>query len=176
MLGRNLYDVRRTCDRRVDGPLCYKGFEWIETWMNDPSVKKQLGVNPSLTFESCSTKVNQAFASQADGMRNSALLLTDLVNEGVRLLVYAGNAGTRDRNFFDLLKCAHYEPDAMCNFMGNERWVSKFDNIFHEEFASALSVPWTVKHSGRTAGTVRTAGGSGSTAGNVTFITVHEAG
>ena len=61
--------------------------------MNDPAVKKQLGVHPSLTFESCSADVNQAFASQADGMRNSALLLTDLVNEGVRLLVYAGNAG-----------------------------------------------------------------------------------
>ena len=31
--------------------------------------------------------------SQDDGMRNSALLLTDLVNEGIRLLVYAGTAG-----------------------------------------------------------------------------------
>lgn len=92
-LGLNVYDVRRTCDRRVDGPLCYKGLEWVQTWMNDPAVKKQLGVHPSLTFESCSADVNQAFASQADGMRNSALLLTDLVNEGVRLLVYAGNAG-----------------------------------------------------------------------------------
>lgn len=30
---------------------------------------------------------------QGDGARNSAKLLTDLVNEGVRLLVYAGNAG-----------------------------------------------------------------------------------
>jgi cathepsin A (carboxypeptidase C) len=61
--------------------------------MNDPAVKQELGVHPSLTFESCSTGVNQAFAAQADGMRNSALLLTDLVNEGVRLLVYAGTAG-----------------------------------------------------------------------------------
>ena len=92
-LGLNVYDVRRTCDRRVDGPLCYKGLEWVQTWMNDPAVKKELGVQPSLTFESCSTEVNKAFASQADGMRNSALLLTDLVNEGVRLSVYAGNAG-----------------------------------------------------------------------------------
>ena len=90
-----MYDVRRTCDRKVDGPLCYKGLEWVQTWMNDPAVKKELGVHPSLTFESCSEDVNKAFAAQADGMRNSALLLTDLVNEGVRLLVYAGNAGTR---------------------------------------------------------------------------------
>ena len=60
--------------------------------------------------------------------------------------------------------------------MGNERWVSKFDNIFHEEFASSQPTPWTVKDSGRVAGTVRTAGGNGHTAGNVTFLIIHEAG
>ena len=94
-LGLNLYDVRRTCDRQKDGPLCYKGLEWVEAWMNDAAIKKELGVNPSLTFQSCNMRVNQDFTAQADGMRNSALLLTDLVNEGVRLLVYAGNAGMR---------------------------------------------------------------------------------
>jgi cathepsin A (carboxypeptidase C) len=61
--------------------------------MNDPTVKEQLGVPSSLTFESCNMGVNRDFTAQADGMRNSALLLTELVNEGVRLLVYAGNAG-----------------------------------------------------------------------------------
>lgn len=66
--------------------------------------------------------------------------------------------------------------DAMCNFMGNERWVSKFDNVFHEEFASSTPTPWIVKHSGRVAGAVRTAGGQGHTAGNVTFVAVDEAG
>jgi cathepsin A (carboxypeptidase C) len=92
-LGLNMYDVRRTCDRQKDGPLCYKGLEWVEAWMNDATIKKELGVNPSLTFQSCNMRVNQDFTAQADGMRNSALLLTDLVNEGIRLLVYAGNAG-----------------------------------------------------------------------------------
>lgn len=38
-------------------------------------------------------EVNQAFSFQGDGARNSAKLLTELVNEGIRLLVYAGNAG-----------------------------------------------------------------------------------
>ena len=75
-----------------------------------------------------------------------------------------------------MLECADREPDAMCNFMGNERWVSKFDNVFHEEFASSSPTPWVIKGSRRVAGTVRTAGGSGLTAGNVTFVTVHEAG
>lgn len=38
-------------------------------------------------------KVNEAFMYQGDGMHNSAALLPDLINDGIRLLVYAGNAG-----------------------------------------------------------------------------------
>lgn len=93
--GLNLYDVRRKCDpsKDADGPLCYKQLNWIETWMNDPKNKAALGANPSKTFESCSTEINQAFMYQGDGMHNSALLLPELIDDGVRLLVYAGNAG-----------------------------------------------------------------------------------
>ena len=97
--GRNPYDVRRKCDPREDGQLCYRQMGWIETWMNDPANKRALGVNPDIDFQSCNMQVNQAFMMQGDGMHNSALLLTDLVNDGVRLLVYAGNA------------------DYMCNYM-----------------------------------------------------------
>jgi cathepsin A (carboxypeptidase C) len=73
-------------------------------------------------------------------------------------------------------ECVDHELDSMCNFMGNERWVSKFENIFHEEFLYAEPTPWIIKHSGRVAGTVRTVGGEGHTAGNVTFLAVDEAG
>ena len=44
-------------------------------------------------------QVNQAFFVQGDGMHNSAALLPELLEDGKRLLVYAGNA------------------DGMCNFM-----------------------------------------------------------
>lgn len=47
----------------------------------------------------CNMQVNQAFFFQGDGMHNSAALLLPLLNDGVKLLVYAGNA------------------DAMCNYM-----------------------------------------------------------
>jgi cathepsin A (carboxypeptidase C) len=97
--GLNLYDVRKKCDRSTDGPLCYQGLLWIETWLNDPSNKAALGANPSITYESCNMNVNQAFTMQGDGMRNSAVLLSELVNENVRLLVYAGNAGEYSTDF-----------------------------------------------------------------------------
>jgi hypothetical protein len=44
-------------------------------------------------------QVNQAFFFQGDGMHNSAILLPELLEDGIRLLVYAGNA------------------DGMCNFI-----------------------------------------------------------
>lgn len=61
--------------------------------MNNPNNKAALGVNPDQSFASCNMDVNRAFALQGDGMHNSARLLPELVNDGVRLLVYAGNAG-----------------------------------------------------------------------------------
>ena len=90
--GRNIYDVRRSCDRSKDGDLCYKELQWIETWMNLPATKRALGVNPDIDFQSCNMQVNQAFAMQGDGARNRAKLLPELVESGIRLLIYAGDA------------------------------------------------------------------------------------
>lgn len=66
---------------------------WIENWMNEPFNKAALGVDPTRKFESCNMDVNQAFTMQGDGMHNSATLLPELIEDGIRLLVYAGNAG-----------------------------------------------------------------------------------
>ncbi|KAJ6614660.1 carboxypeptidase C [Mycena sp. CBHHK59/15] len=156
--GLNPYDVREQCDRAKNGDLCYAQMNWIETWMNDPKVKATLGVDPARTFASCNMEVNQAFAFQGDGMHNSAALLGELVDGGVRLLVYAGNA------------------DMMCNFIGNERWLEVLESKFTGEFRAAKSVPWIAAGSGKLAGSVRSAGGKGFSAGNVTFVTVFEAG
>lgn len=59
---------------------------------------------------------------------------------------------------------------------GNERWVEALEHDFHKEFLVAETLPWVTIESGRLAGTVRSAGGNGNTAGNVTFVAVHEAG
>ncbi|OJA18684.1 hypothetical protein AZE42_08634 [Rhizopogon vesiculosus] len=91
--GLNPYDARLACDHEKDGPLCYRQMGWVETYMNDPEVKAALGVNPQFNFESCKMAVNLAFTLQGDAMHNTPLLLTEMINDGVRLLVYAGNAG-----------------------------------------------------------------------------------
>lgn len=67
--------------------------------MNNPANKLALGIPASHNFTPCNMDVNRAFFEQGDGMHNSAALLPDLINDGIKLLVYAGNA------------------DAMCNFI-----------------------------------------------------------
>jgi cathepsin A (carboxypeptidase C) len=64
----------------------------------------------------------------------------------------------------------------MCNFMGQERWLSNFNSTLREKFVSSSAIPWIVAETGSVAGEVRSAGGDGFTAGNVTFVTVYEAG
>lgn len=90
-----MYDVRKSCDRspEKDGPLCYKEAEWMPIWLNHVDVKKELGANPAINFTSSSQKVNKDFLSSGDLMYYSAGLLTDLVDDGIRLLVYAGDTG-----------------------------------------------------------------------------------
>ena len=80
---------------------------WIDTYLNQPAVKAELGVSPEREFTTCNMAVNQAFTFSGD-WSNSALLLPELVNDGVRLLVYAGNAGMFFSPFLGLYSAFHY--------------------------------------------------------------------
>lgn len=159
--GVNLYDVRRKCNRdpNADGPLCYREIGYVEAFMNDPNTKRQLGVAPSLEFQSCNMNVNQQFFMQGDSVKNSAALLPELLQDGIRVLAYAG------------------EADFMCNAIGNRDWVLALENVFQEELLAADNEPFYV-HSPtgakpRRAGYVRKAGRG---AGNLAFAWVDKAG
>jgi Serine carboxypeptidase len=90
--------------------------DWIEVWMNDRANKKALGVDPNREFENCNMKVNQDFFLQGDSSHNSAALLPELVDDGMRLLVYAGKAGEFGESFF-VIFANSFEKDMMCNFI-----------------------------------------------------------
>ncbi|KAL4068599.1 Alpha/Beta hydrolase protein [Scleroderma yunnanense] len=156
--GLNPYDARRACNPDEDGPLCYKQMGWIETYMNDPKVKAALGVSPQRQFSSCNMGVNQGFLKQGDAVQDTPALIPELVENGIRFLIYAGVA------------------DMMCNYMGNERWLEVLPTKFLDEFLDAPTEIWTTAHSNKPVGTVRSAGGDGTRAGNITFVAVHEAG
>lgn len=45
--------IRRSCQVRSleRWATCYRQMDWIETYMNEPAIKVELGVNPSLRYE-----------------------------------------------------------------------------------------------------------------------------
>jgi cathepsin A (carboxypeptidase C) len=80
------------CD--TGGISCYPELAWIDEYMNLPEVRRALGADSRAPeFTACNLEMNFAFMLQGDGMRDSKSLLTELVNDGIRLLVYAGNVG-----------------------------------------------------------------------------------
>ncbi|PWN20484.1 hypothetical protein BCV69DRAFT_283369 [Microstroma glucosiphilum] len=152
--GKNLYDVRKDCDRSKDGNLCYKEMEWMEVYMNKPEVMKAWGAHKGAKFQSCNMQVNQAFLFQGDGVRDSSLSLIPLIEDGVRVLIYNGIA------------------DAMCNHYGNEAWVAKLQTSFLEEYTEAKKQDWVLED-GHKAGWIKRAGKG---AGSIAYLHIFEAG
>ncbi|PLW15478.1 hypothetical protein PCASD_18973 [Puccinia coronata f. sp. avenae] len=164
-LDKNPYDVRQGCDRQAN-PLCYDEMNWIENYLNRDDVRSELGVPSDLKFESCNLDVNRAFQMSGDNMHNSADLIPEILNSGVRLLIYAG------------------EDDFMCNYLGNERWMMALETEFSDEFRHkahkyysrySLQGNATVvqEDSPGHVGMVRSAGPG---AGNLTYVSLRESG
>jgi len=73
---------------------------------NQPEVRKALGVSSERTFESCNMQVNQAFQFQGDVSHNTAALIPPLLEDGIRVLIYAGDADfmVRPSGYYSLLR------------------------------------------------------------------------
>jgi len=86
------YDIRKKCE----GGHCVD-FSDIETFLNMKTVKEALGVG-DLEFLSCSQRVN--IDMQEDWMKNLEVGIPALLEDGIKLLVYAG------------------DKDLICNWLG----------------------------------------------------------
>lgn len=137
----NYYDIRSKCT----GRLCYD-FSNMETYLNEMDVKEALGVGDR-EFVSCSSLVYKNMI--IDWMRNLEVGIPDLLEDGIQLLVYAG------------------EYDLICNWLGNSRWVSAMDWSGKESYATASSRKFLVN--GVEAGVF-------TNSGPLTFLKVHDAG
>ncbi|KAF1885330.1 hypothetical protein Lal_00029219 [Lupinus albus] len=114
----NYYDVRKLCD----GQLCYD-FSYAVSFLNDERVKTALGVK-NLKFISCSETVYRAMSN--DWMKNLEVDIPSLLEDGIRMLVYAG------------------EEDLICNWLGNSRWVHAMKWSGQKGFKSATTVKFVV--------------------------------
>eukprot|EP00249_Psilotum_nudum_P018317 c26745_g1_i1 orf=515-2047(-) len=137
----NYYDIRKECR----GSLCYD-FSNMESYLNDPSVKEALGVG-NRKFVSCNPLVYEVML--IDWMRNLEVGIPELLEDGIKLLVYAG------------------EYDLICNWLGNSRWVSAIEWSGKDKYALALSKPFMVD--GEEAGII-------SSFGPLNFLKVHNSG
>ncbi|KAI3954014.1 hypothetical protein MKW98_017838, partial [Papaver atlanticum] len=59
-----------------------------------------------------------------DWMRNLEVVIPILVEDGIKLLVYAG------------------ECDLICNWLGNSRWVEAMEWSGHQEYVASPNVPF----------------------------------
>ncbi|KDP30482.1 hypothetical protein JCGZ_16161 [Jatropha curcas] len=137
----NYYDIRKKCE----GSLCYD-FSNLEKFLNLNSVRESLGVG-DISFVSCSPTVYQAMLM--DWMRNLEAGIPALLEDGIHLLVYAG------------------EYDLICNWLGNSRWVHAMEWSGQKEFVASPEVPFEVD--GSEAGVLRSHG-------PLAFLKVHDAG
>lgn len=87
--GVNVYDVRKKCE--PGNSLCYSIIKDIETWANQPQVQQALGVDRE--FKSCNMDVNMKFLMAGDWSKPYVNDLPPLLEEGIRVLIYAGDAG-----------------------------------------------------------------------------------
>ncbi|KAL5763956.1 hypothetical protein ACOSQ2_016550 [Xanthoceras sorbifolium] len=137
----NYYDIRKKCV----GDLCYD-FSNMETFLNKKSVRDALGVG-DIDFVSCSSTVYEAMLM--DWMRNLEVGIPALLEDGIKVLIYAG------------------EYDLICNWLGNSKWVHAMEWSGQKEFGAAPAVPFKVDSA---------EAGQMKNHGPLTFLKVHDAG
>ncbi|KAK3127019.1 hypothetical protein QOZ80_7AG0567020 [Eleusine coracana subsp. coracana] len=138
---KNYYDIRKPCV----GSLCYD-FSNLEKFLNLKSVRENLGVG-NIEFVSCSPTVYEAML--LDWMRNLEVGIPELLENDIKVLIYAG------------------EYDLICNWLGNSRWVNSMEWSGKEAFVSSSEKPFTVD--GKEAGVLKSHG-------PLSFLKVHDAG
>ncbi|KAJ3693898.1 hypothetical protein LUZ60_009378 [Juncus effusus] len=141
MGNKNYYDIRKDCV----GRMCYD-FSDMEKFLNQKTVRAALGVG-DLDFVSCSTSVYQAMVT--DWMKNLEVGIPALLEDGIKLLVYAG------------------EYDLICNWLGNSKWVHAMEWSGQNDFTTTQEASFMVD--GKEAGVLKSHGA-------LSFLKVHNAG
>jgi len=152
--GLNPYDIRRPCG---DNSLCYD-FSSTETFLNLPSTREALHVSAKAgPWTECNGAVNAVFVK--DWMRNFQQNLIPMLEDGIRVLIYAGDV------------------DFICNWMGNKAWTLNLTWSGKSAFNAAADQDWVFPSSQGSVkgGKVRSAT-AGKGKGSLTFLQVFEAG
>lgn len=133
MSGMNPYDVREKCK---GGGLCYEILESVQKYLNREDVKSAVGAETG-KYESCNMQINFKFQMSGDWMRPYVYEIPPLLEDGVRILIYAGDA------------------DFICNWMGNKAWTLSLPWTGQQEFKAANDTEWYSNRLDKQAGELR---------------------
>jgi cathepsin A (carboxypeptidase C) len=145
--GLNVYDIRGKC-KDTDN-LCYSEMGWIAQFLNRPEVMEALGSEVD-NFDSCNMDVNRGFLFAGDWMQPFHRLVPKIL-EQIPVLIYAG------------------EADFICNYLGNHAWTEALEWPGKKAFNRVELEKLKLGGKGDEIGTVKASG-------NLTFMTIHEAG
>ncbi|KAJ3214382.1 hypothetical protein HDU67_001715 [Dinochytrium kinnereticum] len=143
---RNPYDIRQECDGSLE---CYPIINDIDIFLNTPEIQEKIGV--SRQYTGCSNAVGINFMKTGDSAIAHDWMVAELLDAGVRALVYAGDA------------------DYVCNWMSNIGWLKAMEWSGTEGFNNAPDYPLMSAITGKQAGEFRTYG-------NLTWLKVFESG
>ncbi|KAI9301398.1 Alpha/Beta hydrolase protein [Cunninghamella echinulata] len=135
--GKSPYDVRSS--KPVDES--YIGF------INKTSTLEAIGARPQ--FNGLNDKVLAAFGTTGDRIKSSASHVTNLLNNDIPVLMYAGDA------------------DFICTHYGIQAWVEQLEFENSQEFRNGKLKPWSMN--GKDAGLIQQGGG-------LTYLRIYEAG
>lgn len=88
-----------------------------------------------------------------DGAHNSAALIPEMLEDGIRVLIYAGDQVCSCTQFLSRLTspspgadvvCIVAPKDFMCNWIGNKRWPLELDSIFKKELNAKEDKQWSL--------------------------------
>ncbi|KAJ0392916.1 hypothetical protein P43SY_008721 [Pythium insidiosum] len=152
---RNLYDIRKHCSPRRPED-CGLDYSFLDEYLSLPVVQRHLNGTKHSWIES-NQAVNRAFVASGDWSFSYHTHVADLLNDGVRVLIYAGDA------------------DLMCNWIGNRAWTLELEWQGKEAFNAAAEQPFVV-HDPRQDSDDAINAGVVRQAKNLAFIRLYEAG
>ncbi|KAH7100866.1 peptidase S10, serine carboxypeptidase [Auriculariales sp. MPI-PUGE-AT-0066] len=137
--GMNPYDISRKCEGNISETLCYPLTKHINAWLDRPDIRVKLGVADSIgNFSSCSPSVGAGFRLHQDRLHTSYANVAELLERGVRVLIYVGTY------------------DWICNWVGNLAWTNALEWSRGGELRVQELVEWQVD--GERAGLTKSVG------------------
>lgn len=148
---RNPCDIRQACDF-VESEIECVQTDGVERLLNSPNVRAMVGVNEARVgpWTMCNMTVNTAFSESGDVARSVSSYVADLLDNGLRVLIYAGDA------------------DLACNWLGNRAWTLALAWNGMEGYNAAPEVRFSSDQN-TDAGVIRSYGG-------LSFLRVFNAG